>query len=193
VEGAKRRVGRKRRYAVMLKRAAQLIFYRRHREPGVKGWELRRRLGSDYPKVLQLLDEYLGSLGLTVKTVFEGDGSPPENPTINQLDKARFYVTLRDELRAGDMKLVGWRIDDLAGLAVSLAYIISKGGKAPRKDLEGLLREKLPGWRVEMNLNRYLRLGYLIEDENEQFYLGWRARAEVDPKKLVDLLMEHEA
>lgn len=190
--GATRRIGRKRRYSIMLKRAAQMIFYKRHREPGVKGWELRRRLGSDYPKVLQLLDEYLGSLGLTVKTVFEEDGSPPENPTINQLDKARFYVTLRDELRLGDMKLVGWRIDDLAGLAVSLAYIISKGGKALRKDLENLLREKLPGWRVEMNLNRYLRLGYLIEDENEQLYLGWRARAEVDQKKLVDLLMEQE-
>lgn len=190
--GAARRIGRKRRYSLMLKRAAQMIFYKRHREPGVKGWELRRRLGSDYPKVLQLLDEYLASLGLTVKTVFEEDGSPPENPTIDQLDKARFYVTLRDELRLGDMKLVGWRIDDLAGLAVSLAYITSKGGKAPRKELEALLREKLPGWRVEMNLSRYLRLGYLIEDENEQLYIGWRARAEVDQKKLIDLLMEQE-
>jgi len=169
-----------------------MIFYKRHREPGVKGWELRRRLGSDYPKVLQLLDEYLRNLGLTVKTVFEEDGSPPENPTIDQLDKARFYVTLREELSLGDMKLVGWRIDDLAGLAVSLAYIISKGGKAARKDLEGLLRTKLPGWRVEMNLDRYIRSGYLIEDENEQLYLGWRARAEVDQKKLVDLLLEQE-
>jgi len=177
---------------MMMRRAAQMIFYRRHREPGVKGWELRRRLGSDYPKVLQLLDEYLRNIGLTVKTVFEEDGSPPENPTIDQLDKARFYVTLREELSFGDMKLVGWRIDDLAGLAVSLAFIISKGGKAPRKDLEDLLRIKLPGWRVDMNLNRYLRLGYLIEDENEQLYLGWRARVEVDQKKLIDLLMEHE-
>ena len=188
--GAARRVGRKRRYSMMLKRAAQMIFYRRHREPGVKGWELRRRLGSDYPKVLQLLDEYLGNLGLTVKTVFEEDGAPPENPTIDQLDKARFYVTLKDELSLGDMKLVGWRIDDLAGLAVSLAFIVSKGGKASRKDLEELLKTKLPGWRVDMNLSRYIRLGYIIEDENEQLYLGWRARAEVDQKKLVDLLLE---
>lgn len=177
---------------MMLKRAAQMIFYKRHREPGVKGWELRRRLGSDYPKVLQLLDEYLGNLGLTVKTVFEEDGSASENPTIGQLDKAKFYVTLREELSLGDMKLVGWRIDDLAGLAVSLAYIISKGGKAPRKDLEELLKTKLPGWRVDMNLNRYLRLGYLIEDENEQLYLGWRARVEVDQKKLIELLLERE-
>jgi len=192
VAGTSRRVGRKRRYRMMLKRAAQMIFYRRHREPGVKGWELRRRLGSDYPKVLQVLDEYLENLGLTVKAVFEENESPPENPTIDQLDKARFYVTLREELSLGDMKLISWRIDDLAGLAVSLAYITSKGGKAPRKDLEDLLRTKLPGWRVEMNLNRYLRLGYLIEDENGQLYLGWRTRAEVDQKKLIDLLMEME-
>jgi len=176
----------------MLRRAAQMIFYKRHREPGVKGWELRRRLGSDYPKVLQLLDEYLGNLGLTIKTVFEEEGAPPENPTIDQLDKARFYVTLKEELSVGDMKLVGWRIDDLAGLAVSLAFIISKGGKASRKDLENLLKTKLPGWRVEMNLSRYIRSGYIIEDENEQLYLGWRARAEVDQKKLVDLLLEQE-
>jgi len=189
---ATRRIGRKRRYSMMLKRAAQMIFYKRHREPGVKGWELRRRLGSDYPKVIQLLDEYLGNIGLTIKTVFEEDGTPPENPTIDQLDKARFYVTLREELSLGDMKLVGWRIDDLAGLAVSLAYIISKGGKAARKDLEGLLRTKLPGWRVNMNLDRYIRSGYLIEDENGLLYLGWRARAEVDQKKLVDLLLEQE-
>jgi len=187
-----RRIGRKRRYMTMLRRAAQMIFYKRHREPGVKGWELRRRLGSDYPKVLQLLDEYLGNLGLTIKTVFEEEGAPPENPTVDQLDKARFYVTLKEELSVGDMKLVGWRIDDLAGLAVSLAFIISKGGKASRKDLENLLKTKLPGWRVEMNLSRYIRSGYIIEDENEQLYLGWRARAEVDQKKLVDLLLEQE-
>jgi len=168
-----------------------MIFYRRHREPGVKGWELRRRLGSDYPKVIQLLDEYLRNIGLTVKTVFEEE-SPPENPTIDQLDKARFYVTLREELSLGDMKLVGWRIDDLAGLAVSIAFITSKGGKASRKDLEDLLKTKLPGWRVDMNLNRYLKLGYLIEDENGQLYLGWRARVEVDQKKLIDLLLTHE-
>ena len=188
---ASKRIGRKRRYATMLKKAAQLIFYRRHMEPGVKGWELRKKLGSDYPKVIALLDEYLRSIGLTVKTVFE-DGSSPENPTIDQLDKARFYITLREELGLEDMKFMGWRIDDLAGLAVSLAYIISKGGKAPRKDVESLLKMKIPEWRVEMNLSRYLRMGYLMEDENEQLYLGWRAGAEVDQKKLIDLLLEYE-
>ena len=185
-----RSLRRKAYYARKMKRAVHLVFYRRHRQPGVKGWELRRSLGSDYQKVLNLLDNNLEKLDLTVKTVFEEEANPPETPSLDQLDKARFYVTLRGSLAQRETKLVGWRIDDLAGLAVSLGYIISKGGKAPREDVEDLLRVKLPGWRVDMNLNRYVRSGYLTEDENGQLYLDWRTRAEVDHKKLIDLFLE---
>jgi len=187
-----RSLTRKTYYAMKMKRAVHLLFYKRHREPGVKGWELRRRLGSDYPKVLNLLDDYLEKLDLTLKTVFEEEANPPDKPTLEQLDRARFYVTLKGSLTPKETKLVGWRIDDLAALAITLGYIISKGGKAPRKDLEGLLRIKLPSWRADFNLSRFLRSGYLIEDENCQLYLGWRTRAEVDQKKLIDLLLEAE-
>jgi len=176
-----------------MKRAVHLLFYKRHREPGVKGWELRRRLGSDYPRVLNLLDDYLDRLDLAVKTVFEEEANPPDKPTLEQLDRARFYITLKGSITPRETKLIGWRIDDLAALAVALGFIISKGGKAPRKDVEDLLRVKLPSWRVELNLSRFLRSGYLIEDENGQLYMGWRTRAEVDPKRLVDLLLETEA
>jgi hypothetical protein len=86
----------------------------------------------------------------------------------------------------------GWRIDDIAGLAITISYIISKKGKAPRDEVEGLLRDKLPGWRVDLNMNRYVRAGYLAEDENRQLYLDWRTRAEVDEKALVDLLLMTE-
>jgi len=188
--GRPRSLRRKAYYARKMKRAVHLVFYRRHRQPGVKGWELRRSLGSDFPRVLNLLDDYLEKIDLTVKPVFEDEANPPESPTSDQLDRARFYVTLRGSLAPGETKLVGWRIDDLAGLAVSLGYIISKGGKAPREDVEGLLRAKLPGWRVDLNINRYLRSGYLVEDENAQLYLDWRTRAEVDQKKLIDLFLE---
>ncbi len=187
-----RSLTRKTYYAMKMKRAVHLLFYKRHREPGVKGWELRRRLGADYPKVLNLLDDYLEKLDLAVKTVFEEEASQPEKPTLEQLDKARFYVTLRGSLTPKETKLVGWRIDDLAALAVSLGYLISKGGKAPRKDLESLLRIKLPSWRADFNLSRFVRSGYFIEDENGQLYLGWRTRAEVDQKRLVDLFLETE-
>jgi hypothetical protein len=187
----KRRVAlskRKAYYASKIKRAIHMLFYQRHKKPGVKGWELRKVLGSDYPKVLKILDDYLKALDLQVKTVFEEEKSV-EKPTLDELDKARFYVTLRGELTPKEAKMVGWRIDDLAGLAITIAYIISKKGKVPRKEVEELLRDKLPGWRVDLNIDRYIRYGYLTQDESEQLYLDWRTRAEVDEKALIDMLL----
>lgn len=178
-------------YAMKMKRAVHLLFYRRHSRPGAKGWELRRQLGSDYLKVTNLLDDYLEKLDLQVKTVFE-EGNPPENPTREELNRARFFITLKGSLKPKEAKLIGWRIDDIAGLAVSIAYIISKRGKASRKEVEDVLRNKLPNWRVDINLNRYIRYGYLNEDENGQLYLDWRTRTEVDQKALVDLLLRTE-
>jgi hypothetical protein len=175
-----------------MKRATHMLFYRRHQKPGVKGWELHRALGSDYPKVLEVLDDYLKSLDLQVKTVFEEEKAPSGKPSLEELDKARFYVTLRGELTPKETKMIGWRIDDLAGLATAIAYIISKKGQAPRKDVEELLSEKLPGWKVGLNIDRYIRYGYLQQDDNDQLYLDWRTRAEVDEKALIDMLLRSE-
>ena len=182
---------RKAYYSGKIKRATHLLFYRRHRKPGVKGWELRKKLGSDYPKVLKILDSHLEKLDLQVKTVFEEEKTA-EEPTLEQLDKARFYITLRGGLPPKETKMMGWRIDDIAGLATAISYIISKKGKAPREEVEELLRNKLPGWRVDMNMTRYIRSGYLAEDENKQLYLDWRTRAEIDQKALIDLLLSKE-
>jgi hypothetical protein len=182
---------RKAYYANKIKRAVHLLFYRRHRKPGVKGWELRKALGSDYPKVLKVLDKHLKPFDLQVKTVFEGE-KPPEKPTLDQLNKARFCITLRGELTPKEAKMIGWRIDDLAGLTVTIAYIISKKGKVPRKEVEELLRNKLPGWKVGINVDRYIRYGYLMQDENKQIYLDWRTHTEVDQKALIDLVLSTE-
>jgi hypothetical protein len=179
---------RKAYYSSKIKRAIHMLFYQRHKKPGVKGWELRKVLGSDYPKVLKILDDYLKALDLQVKTVFEEE-KPVEKPTLEDLDKARFYATLRGELTPKEAKMIGWRIDDLAGLAITIAYVISKKGKVPRKEVEELLREKLPGWRVDLNIDRYIRYGYLTQDESEQLYLDWRTRAEVDEKALIGMLL----
>jgi hypothetical protein len=160
-------------------------------KPGVKGWELHKALGADYSKVLDILDDYLKSLDLQVKTVFEEEKTP-EKPTLDELDKARFYVTLRGDLQPKEAKMIGWRIDDLAGLAITIACIISKKGQAPRKEVEELLNEKLPGWKVGLNIDRYIRYGYLLQDDNAQLYLDWRTRAEVDQKALIDLLLSAE-
>ena len=188
-ETPRRSLKRKAYYTMKMKRAAHLLFFKRHSRPGAKGWELKKSIGPEYHKVLDLLDQYLEKLDLRVKMVFEeGEGSigrsAPQQP-----DKARFYITLRGTLTPSEAKLVGWRIDDLAALTITIAYIISKRGKAPRKDVEALLKSKLPGWRVDMNLDRFIRYGYIGEDENGQLYLDWRTRAEVDERELINLLL----
>ncbi|MGE5556242.1 MAG: hypothetical protein ACM3UY_08300 [Methanocella sp.] len=180
---------RKGQYAGKVKKAAQLLFYRRHVQPGVKGYELRKALGSDYPKVLEVLDDYLAPLDMQVKTVFEEEKAP-EKPTLEELDKARFFVTLRDVTTKD--KLMGWRIDDLAGLAITISYIVANKGQAARKVIEKLLSEKIPNWKVQLNLDRYIRYGYLTQDDKGQLYLDWRTRAEVDQKKLIEMLLSAE-
>lgn len=182
---------RKSVYSGKIKKATQLLFYKRHQKPGVKGWELHKALGSDYPKVLNLLDEYLKPLDLQVKVVFEEEKTP-EKPTVEEYDAARFYVALRGDLPVKD-KLMGWRIDDLAGLAITISFIISKKGQASRKDAEKLLCEKMPNWKVGLNLERYIRYGYLSQDDNGQMFLDWRTRAEVDEKALINMLLSSEA
>jgi len=179
---------RKAYYSRKIKKAAQLLMYKRHMKPGVKGWELKKALGSDYPKILKVLDNHLEKLDLKVKTIFEGE-TPTEKPSLEELNRARFYVTVRGGFAIKEGRMMGWRIDDIAGLATAISSIISKGGKAPRKEIEDLLRSKFTGWRVEMNINRYIKSGYLAEDEHNQLYLDWRTRAEVDQKELVDLLL----
>jgi hypothetical protein len=177
-------------YVRRVKRAAKILFYRRHRQPGVKGWELRRALGKEYVTIVDLLNQQLVSVGLEVSTVYEGS-ERPENPTSEQLDRARFYVTVKDPMAAADLVLSGWRVDDVAALVATVSYIISKQGKAARKDIEQLLREKFPKWRVERNLNRYIRQGYLSEVD-DVLYLDWRARAEIDQKTLIKLVIGGE-
>jgi len=142
--------------------------------------------------VLDVLDDYLKNLDLKVQTVFEEEKTPVAKPTVEEHDKARYYITLRGDLAPKEAKMIGWRIDDLAGLAVAIAYIISKKGQAMRKDLEDVLCEKLPGWKVGLNIDRYIRYGYLTEDDNAQLYLDWRTRAEVDQKALIDMLLNVE-
>lgn len=180
---------RKGQYNAKVKKASQMLLYKRHAQPGVKGWELHKALGTDYPKVLDVLDDYLEPLDMQVKVVFDEEKTP-EKPSVEELDKARFFVTLKDV--ATKDKLMGWRIDDLAGLAITISYIVANKGQASRKDVEKLLSEKIPNWKVQLNVDRYIRYGYLMADDKGQLYLDWRTRAEVDQKKLIDMLLSAE-
>jgi hypothetical protein len=177
-------------YARRVKRAAQLLLFQRHRTPGVKGWELRRSLGKNYMKIVKMLDSELERLGLQVKIVHEiSDAGGDEEA---KLDRARFLVTLRGSLPVADAQASGWRIDDLAALTATLTYLASRQGKAPRGEVERLLSSKLPSWRVGIALDRFVRLGYLHEDENEVLTVGWRTRAEVDLETLTESLLISE-
>jgi hypothetical protein len=177
-------------YSGKVKKASQMLFYKRHQKPGVKGWELHKALGADYAKVLDILDDYLKPLDLQVKTVFEEEKAP-EKPTLDQLDKARYFIVLRNNLMTKD-KLSGWRLDDLAGLAITISFIISHKGQVQRKESEELLAEKMPNWKVGLNIDRYIKNGYLMEDDKKQLYLDWRTRAEVDQKALINMLLSAE-
>lgn len=174
-----------------MRRASKILFYKRHRQPGVKGWELKRALGKDYIQTIDLLNRQLENVDLQVKVVYE---MPEEQkkPTDEQLEKARFYVTLREPLQVSDMTMTGWRVDDVAALVVAVAYIISKQGRSPRKEVEQVLKEKFPKWRIDHSLNRFIRMGYLSQDDSDIIFLDWRARAEIDQRTLVKLILSEE-
>lgn len=162
-----------------VKKAAQLMFFRRHRIPGVKGWELKKALGENYMEVIVVLNSTLDKLGMEVKRINEEGGEEEKT------ERDRFMIVLKNHLVE---KASGERIDEVAMLSATLAYIISKQGKAPRKAVESFLSDKFPKRRVFFALDRYIKQGYLGEDDRV-LYIGWRTRAEVDRKSLLDLIL----
>jgi hypothetical protein len=188
VEKMARRIRRSdTRYSRKVKDAVHLLFFKHHRLPGVRGWELRQELGAEWLDVIDVLDKQLKLLDLKVTRAL--DDPDIIEPTRAQLADARFYITMRGSVDQKTAKTIGWRIDDIAGLAVTIAFLISRQGKTPRVDVEKALAEKLPGWRTKMNVDRYIAEGYLGEDESGNLYIDWRSRAEVDQKQLVDLVL----
>lgn len=142
-------------------------------------------------KILDILGEGLHKLDLQVKIVFE-DGAEKAEPTKEELEKARFFVVSKKPNLTKESGTGGWRIDYLAVLSASLAYIISRQSKAARKDVEVLLREKFPKWKVELSLDRFISKGYLSEDKDKVLHVGWRTHAEVDQKTLLSLILSSD-
>lgn len=170
-----------------IRRAAKLLFYKRHRQPGVKGWELRRTLGGGYSRIIELLNQRLEGIDLQVSIVNESQTEISQKNV--DLDRARFYISLKGSLSTSDLVMSGWRVDDVAALIVAVALITSREGKLSRRDVEAVLREKFAGWRVDYNLNRFIRLGYLSQDEQGILFIGWRSRAEIDEKLMIKLIL----
>ncbi|MEM1547433.1 MAG: hypothetical protein QXN75_00185 [Thermoproteota archaeon] len=169
-------------------RAVQLLLFKSHRTPGVKGWELKKNLGPGYLSIIKFLNTRFQELGLTIKIVSDDGSELSMSDDESKLSTARFYVTLKDELSLTAVKTLGWSIDEIAGLAVVISTIISHKGSAPVKEVEEILKKKFPEWKVKLNLARYIRRGYIAED-GDNLVLGWRTFAELDVEKFIHYIL----
>ncbi|MEM0382648.1 MAG: hypothetical protein QW059_06090 [Nitrososphaerota archaeon] len=159
--------------------AVALILASGHRLPGVRGWELRRRLGKNFPKIINSLDSRLKQIGLRVKIVPDPETGPED------LDRARFYIVLSDPLALSDIQTLGYSLDELAILSATLAYLLAKNGSAAEKEVMEMLETKYPRWRVEAAIERLSRRGYLNRTEEGVLSVGWRTLVEVDRQELL--------
>jgi hypothetical protein len=162
------------------RRAFQVLILQRGRNPGVKGWEMRRYLGKDYRKILEVLSDDLKPLGLEVHLVLGPEGTD---------DSTRFLLRFRDSPTLTEAETAGFRIDDLAVLAATIALINSKQGRISRKELESFLKGKFPRWRIDYSVDRYIKRGYLDQDDKDLIRIGWRTRAEIDERSLMTLIL----
>lgn len=166
-----------------VKKLAHLLLFKRGRRPGARDWELRQRAGKDWEQLLPALNEALAPLDLEVKRVEEPALVEGAEPPV------RYVAVLKGTLAPTDARMAGWRIDWLAGLAASLAFILAKQGRAPRDEVEDVLAERLGRWRSQSALDGYVRAGYLREDDDGLLSLDWRTLAEVDLRELMGRIL----
>jgi hypothetical protein len=178
-------------YSDKLKRAIHLLMFRRGKMPGAREWELKEKVGKNYEQVLAQLNELLSELDLEIKKVSEprSDEAARETTPLS-VDEARYFVTLKGTLGVKEAKMIGWRVDNLSALSASIAYLVSKQGKAPREDVEKLLAHKFGRWKAITLVDIFLRTGYLDEDDAGIMSLGWRTNSEVDLRQLMTKMAE---
>ena len=93
---------------------------------------MKRHLGRDYRKIIEVLTEDVAPMGLEVFEVKGVDGSD---------DSSRFLLRFREPPTISEAETSGIRIDDLAVLAASIAFINSKQSRVSRREVEQFLRE----------------------------------------------------
>jgi hypothetical protein len=178
-------------YSDKLKRAVHLLLFRRGKLPGAREWEFKEKIGKNYEQVLAQLNELLSELDLEIKKVTEPRSQEMSSETGHASpEEARYFVALKGTLGVKEAKMIGWRIDNLAALSASVAYLVSKQGKATREDLEKLLAQKFGRWKAITLVDIFLRAGYLEEDDAGTMALGWRTRSEVDLRALMTKMAE---
>ena len=169
----------KREKKIKFSRLAYLLFFKRHMYPGAREWELEKYIGRDYDNVVDEFNDYISSLGLSVKKV-----------VVEEKDKKAVYylVQPKTSLSISEVKTFGWRIDEMAVLTVALANILADNGKTLRREIENVLKEKIPEWRVVRLLDKFIKLKYL-DEEDEYLKIGLRTRLEIDLSRLTSLLI----
>jgi len=178
-------------YSDKLKRAVHLLLFRRGKLPGAREWEFKEKIGKNYEQVLAQLNELLSELDLEIKKVTEPRSQETSAESGHATpEEARYFVALKGTLGVKEAKMIGWRIDNLAALSASVAYLVSKQGKATREDLEKLLALKFGRWKAITLVDIFLRAGYLEEDDAGTMALGWRTRSEVDLRALMTKMAE---
>jgi hypothetical protein len=178
-------------YSDKLKRAVHLLLFRRGKMPGAREWEFKEKVGKNYEQVLSQLNGLLSELDLEVKKVKEPRSDEMASEGNQPLqEEARYFIALKGTLGLKEAKMIGWRIDNLAALSASIAYLVSKQGKAPRNELEKLLSQKFGRWKAVTLVDIFLRTGYLEEDDAGTMSIGWRTRAEIDLRALMTKMAE---
>lgn len=164
---------------VKLSRLAYLLFFRRHRYPGCKEWELEKYLGRNYKQVIEEFNKFIEPLGLRVEEIdVEFGGERWKHFVVKPI--YRFSLT--------DIKTSGLNQIDLAVMAVSLAYILSGEGGVPKKEVVDALSRKFGKNRALISLGKLIRLGYIME-RDDRLYTGLRTHLEVDIDKFGALLV----
>ena len=79
----------------------------------MRGWELRKELGPEFPEVLEALDTYLRDLDLKVTRVFDEPELVSGEPTREQLMEARYYITLRGTMTPKTAKMCGAAVNSI--------------------------------------------------------------------------------
>ena len=171
------RMEKKARTEKNLKKALQMLLFREYSLPGVKGWELKKALGTDWQDIIEILSDDLDKFGLDIKSISEEEGEDASS--------FRYVLRLKDPVIP---KATGKRLDQLGMLTASLAMISSRDGKIDRKELENFLGEKFQGWRVTSAVERFIKEGYLSTN-GKIISLGWRTKAEIDQKALLNFIL----
>jgi hypothetical protein len=161
-------------------RALRLLMLDTSVQPGMKGWELKRRLGKGYTDALKIATMEADRIGLKIVTV-------PDEEFPEEIDRARYVLQTKEPLTDPDYG--GWlRIEEAAALAILIIELSIRGGVIQRDTSEKVLNKKLPIWRIKQILEKLKRLGYLTE-EGALIRKGWRAEVEIDePGFLRDLV-----